>query len=72
MPENCQKIIDSEDAAEFIVLTYDMTPQLLNLFQGECFQRLSSRYFTIYTPKDRLRDMEKPLPLRWKYPEFPN
>lgn len=54
MDENCRELVLSDETTEFMLLSYYMTPDLLNLFQGVCYQQIDNRYFTIYTPVNRL------------------
>lgn len=58
MPENCQELISSEENTEFIVTALTMTPELLDSFQGICYQQIDLRYFTVYTPIERLKNID--------------
>ena len=51
MSEPCsQEIVLSQDYTEFLTVALSITPELLNLFRGVCYQQIDPRYFTIYTP----------------------
>lgn len=50
MDDNCREQILSEETTEFILLSFFMTPELMEHYRGVCYQQIDSRYFTIYTP----------------------
>lgn len=50
MSDNCQETIMSEDTIDFLIYASVMTPEILSTFQSNCYQRISSRYFSVYTP----------------------
>lgn len=57
MPTNCQDIIQSEDNTEFLITAFEMSDEILRSFEGICYQQIDPRYFTIYTPQDKVSDI---------------
>lgn len=56
MDDNCREQILSEETTEFIILSFFMTPELMEYYHGICYQQVDSRYFTIYTPIQRINE----------------
>lgn len=50
MSDQCEDKILSQDTAEFLILSYSMTDKILEMFRAICYQQISARYFTVYTP----------------------
>lgn len=49
MPSDCQQYILSEDYTEFLISSLSMTQEILDAFQGICYQQIDGRFYSIYT-----------------------
>ena len=56
MDDNCRELILSEEITEFNVLSFFMTPELMEYLHGVCYQQNNGRYFTIYSPVNELNE----------------
>ena len=56
MDDNCRELILSEETTEFNVLSFFMTPELMEYLHGVCYQQNNGRYFTIYSPVKELSE----------------
>lgn len=56
MDDNCREQILSEETTEFIILSFFMTPKLMEYYHGVCYQQVNGRYFTIYSPVKELNE----------------